>query len=99
MPYYTEAYDFSITLPNDIRDGAPNPFIDGYSNFPGTLSVKSLGVPTKLPTGEGENYKGQFYKNIYSAQTTAGYTGLSQSTFYKGTGVMSGYQNLGGGLP
>ena len=102
MPYYTQDYDFSITVPNDIRDGSPNPLVDGYIQDPTYVDgvgdhvyevVHPLIPNTRLADGEGENYKDQYYHNVHSAPTTAGYTNMEQHRFVQKTGVISGWQS------
>jgi len=103
MPYYTQDYNFAITLPNDIRDGSPNPFVDGYIQDPTFVNgvgddvyeVSNLLVPdSKLADGEGENYKDQYYNDLYSARTTAGYTNIEQHVFVSKANVITGWQNI-----
>jgi len=102
MPYYTQDYDFTITLPNDIRDGSPNPFVEGYiqdSTFVNGVGddvyeINNRLVPnSKLADGENENYKDQYYKDLYSAPTTAGYTNMEQHVFVSRGNILSGWQN------
>lgn len=101
MPQYTQDFDFSVTLENDIREGQPNPFFDAYKNDPGFVDgvgewgyevVRSLDVPENLADGKERNYREQFYKNLHSAQTTAGHTGMKQHTFVTKWGVIYGWQ-------
>jgi hypothetical protein len=96
MPVYTQDYDFTITVPNDIRVNDPNPFVepvvasaDADTRNPITLY---LDIPSTLPDGQIENYKRQYYKNLFSAPTTAGYTQMIQERFRTAFGVIYGYQ-------
>jgi hypothetical protein len=103
MPYYTEGYPFCVTLPNDIREGNPNPFaslrqifdstfVDGVGDY--VYEVTRPLVPnSKLPDGEAENYKRLYYNNLYSAPTTANYTDMEQHLFINKANVITGWQN------
>lgn len=104
MPYYTLPYPLPdptpyITLPNDIKDTTRNPFVEPVleddSFFIGKTSepnTRSLDAPSKLPDGNPQNYKRQYYKNLFSATTTAGYTEMQQVRFVRHTGAITGYQ-------
>jgi hypothetical protein len=102
MPYYTEGYPFCVTLPNDIRKNDPNPFAstgifdESYVNGVGQSVYevsRSLDVDSKLSDGISENRKRLYYKNLYSASTTAGYTNLRQQLFVSKSKVITGWQN------
>ena len=93
MPIYTKEMP-TTTLPNNIRSGNPNPNVDpvlGDDSIFVELE-RSLGVPLNLTDGKSENYKRPYYSDVFSAQTTSGYTNMKQVTFVRTTGVVTGYQ-------
>lgn len=94
MPTYTIDLNPLITLPNNIREGQPNPFFERHvDSLDKRIEVeKSLDIPNTLPDGKNQNYKEQYYKDIFSANTTAGYTEMKQTTFATKFGVIYGYQ-------
>lgn len=97
MPIYgivTTPLDLQTTLPNDIREGNPNPFLDPVLEA-GSVWIEQdrlLRAPVTMPDGEAENYARPYYQNVFSAPTTAGYTNMRQVTFTRHTGMITGYQ-------
>jgi hypothetical protein len=100
MPVYTSPYP-ETTLENDIREvnGVVNlnPYVVMDSQILQNLNDRikvehNLGPDTSLPDGKDENYKRQYYANVFSADTTAGYTQMKQTQFISKFGVISGYQ-------
>jgi len=97
MPVYTQDYDFTVTVPNDIRANDPNPYVnvpiaEADADYRNQI-IRYLDIPSTLPDGEGENYKRLYYKDLYSAPTTAGYTQMIQERFTTKFGVIYGYQH------
>jgi len=98
MPLYsyptTPAAISGATLPNDIRAGNPNPNVEPVLQA-GSVWItqeRLLRAPVTLPDGEGENYRRPYYQDVFSAPTTAAYTNMTQTTFTRHTGMITGYQ-------
>jgi len=97
MPIYGTVItplELQTTLPNNINADTLNPYIEPVLEA-GSVWIdqtKPLDVPTTLPDGEAENYTRPYYKNVFSAPTTAGYTQMQQVTFTRHTGMITGYQ-------
>ena len=104
MPIYgfvVTPADLETTLPNHIRDGNPNPFLEPVleedsvwiTQIEDSPVVGRLLIPQdNLSNGEADNYARPYYRNVFSAPTTAGYTQIRQVTFTRHTGMITGYQ-------
>lgn len=101
MPYYVKDIP-ATTIENDIRevDGVVNlnPFIlmnsqvlkNNDKRFEFEIELSS---DSKLSeNGKNENYKRQYYQDVFSAPTTAGYTQMKQKVFFTKFGVSYGFQ-------
>ena len=97
MPIYGTVItpvELQTTLPNNINENTLNPFVEPVLQA-GSVWItqeRPLVVPPTLPTGIAENYARPYYKNLFSASTTAAYTGMTQVTFIRHTGMITGYQ-------
>ena len=86
------------TLTNDINANTLNPFVEPVLKTDSVwiTQERPLIPNTLLADGEAQNYRHIYYKNLCSANTTAGYTNMTQVTFTRHTGMITGYQY---GLP
>jgi hypothetical protein len=100
MPQYTISAPLCMTLSGDIKEGTESvfndqiidpSFVSGVGDFVYEIDNK-LTPDSKLADGVAENFKDLYYKNVYSAQTTAGYTNMEQHLFVNKAKVISGWQ-------
>lgn len=86
--------ELEATLPNNINEDTLNPFVSPVLDEDSVWieQEKPLDVPTTLPVGQDHYRPRLYYRNLYAAPTTAGYTNMTQVTFTRHTGMITGYQ-------